>query len=162
MSWVDWVLLGTLAVSVLLGLWRGLVYEVMALAGWVVAYFGCPVLAPLLAPMLPAQRLDSSLLHGLSLVLAFMLILLVWGLAAKLLRSLIHATPLNIVDRLLGGGFGALRGLLIVLLVTVGVVMTPAVRSQAWQESAVAPWLQAALRGLSPLLPDDVVKFMAV
>ncbi len=162
MGWVDWVLLGTLGVSVLLGLWRGLVYEVMALAGWAVAYFGCSMLAPVLAPLLPAQRLDPALLHGLSLVLAFMLILLVWGLAAKLLRSLIHATPLSIVDRLLGGGFGALRGLLIVLLVAVGVGMTPAARSEAWQASAVAPWLQVALRGLSPLLPDDVVKFMAV
>ena len=34
----DWVLLGALLLSVLLGLWRGLVYEVLSLAGWVVAF----------------------------------------------------------------------------------------------------------------------------
>lgn len=160
MGWVDWTLLAMLGLSIVVGLWRGLVYEVMAIVGWLVAYLGASPLAPFIAPWLPASRLDPALLHGLSLVLAFLLILLLWGLAAKLLRSLIHATPLSIVDRLLGAGFGALRGLLVALLVAVAVSVTPAVRSDAWQASLLAPWLHAALQGLGPMLPDDVVKFI--
>ena len=35
----DWVLLAALLLSVLLGLWRGLVYEVLSVAGWVAAAF---------------------------------------------------------------------------------------------------------------------------
>ncbi|MCU7375534.1 CvpA family protein [Paucibacter sp. O1-1] len=162
MGWVDLVLLGVLAVSVLLGLWRGLVFEVLSILGWVVAYFACPYVAPFIANWLPQDKLAPNLLHALSLVLAFMLILLLWGLSARLLRALIHATPLSIIDRVLGGGFGVLRGVLIGLLAVVLVSMTPAVRSGPWQESQVAPWLQAALHLLTPVLPAEVLKFIPV
>ena len=162
MGWVDLVLLGILAVSVLLGLWRGLVFEVLSIMGWMVAYFACPYVAPFIANWLPQDQLAPNLLHALSLVLAFMLILLLWGLSARLLRALIHATPLSIIDRVLGGGFGVLRGVLIGLLAVVLVSMTPAVHSAPWQESQVAPWLQAALHLLTPVLPAEVLKFIPV
>ena len=55
MAWVDLVLLAVLAISVLLGLWRGLIYELMAILGWVVAYFVCPHVAPWITPWLPAE-----------------------------------------------------------------------------------------------------------
>jgi|SRR6218665_3002272 len=159
-SWVDLLLLGLLLVSVLLGLWRGLVFEVLSLAGWVVAYFGAPYVAPTLAQWLPQERMGPSLLHVASLVLGFLLILLVWGLGAKLLRALIHATPLSILDRLAGAGFGVLRGVLVCLLLVVVVSMTPAVASPTWQASQLAPWLQVLLQGLKPVLPDEMVKLI--
>ena len=34
----DWLLLGVLAGSMALGFWRGLVYEVLSLAGWMAAF----------------------------------------------------------------------------------------------------------------------------
>ena len=38
LGWVDLTLLALLGVSVLIGLARGLVFELMSLVGWVVAY----------------------------------------------------------------------------------------------------------------------------
>jgi len=162
MGWVDLVLLGLLGISVLLGLWRGLVFEILSIAGWVVAYLGAGYLSPWTEGWLPAERMGPALTHGASLVLGFVLILLVWGLAAKLLRSLIHATPLSAFDRLGGAGFGVLRGVLIAMLVVVMVSMTPAVESVAWRDSQLAPWLQALLHGIRPVLPAEVVKFIPV
>lgn len=159
-SWVDLLLLALLAASVLIGLWRGLVFELLSLAGWLVAYFTSPFVAPLIAQWLPSQRMGPSLIHVLSLLLAFLLILLIWGLAAKLLRALIHASPLSLFDRVLGAGFGVVRGVLVCLLLVVVVSMTPAVASTTWQSSQVAPWLQAVLHGLRPMLPADVVKLI--
>ncbi|MDN3921749.1 CvpA family protein [Roseateles violae] len=159
-SWVDLVLAGLLAASVLLGLWRGLMFELLAIAGWIVAYFGCPYLAPIVGGWLPAERLGPNLVHLAGLVLAFILILIIWGLAAKLLRALLRATPLSGIDRLLGAGFGVLRGLLVCLLLVVVVSMTPAVASPTWAASQLAPWLQELLLGLRPVLPDAVVKLI--
>ena len=34
----DWILLAVLMASMLVGLWRGLVYEVLSLAGWLAAF----------------------------------------------------------------------------------------------------------------------------
>ena len=51
-------------------------------------------------------------------------------------------------------------GVLVCLLLVVVVSMTPAVASTTWQASQVAPWLQAVLHGLRPMLPADVVKLI--
>lgn len=159
-SWVDLLLLGLLLGSVLLGLWRGLVFEVLSLLGWVVAYFGAPYLAPTLSAWLPQERMGPSLVHVAGLVLGFLLILVLWGLAAKLLRALIHATPLSVIDRLLGAGFGVLRGVLVCLLLVVVVSMTPAAASPTWTASRLAPQLQALLQDMRPILPAEVVKLI--
>lgn len=162
LAWVDLMLLGMLALSVLIGLWRGLVFELLSLAGWAVAYFGSPYVAPFVATWLPAERMGPSLIHVASLLIAFLTILLVWGFASKLLRALIRSTPLSVIDRLGGAGFGVLRGVLVCLLVVVAVSMTPAAASSTWQASQVAPWLHVVLHGLRPMLPADVVKLIPV
>ena len=52
-GWVDWALLAVLAVSVVVGLWRGLVFEVLSLVGWVVAFFAAQAFAPFAAAYVP-------------------------------------------------------------------------------------------------------------
>lgn len=153
MTWVDIALLTMFAISVVLGIWRGLVFEVMTILGWVVAYVASPYVAPWIERFLPPEKLGPTLLHALGLVLGFMLVLLVWGLGAKLIRALIHATPLGVIDRLGGAAFGVVRAVLLGLLAAVIVGMTPAVRSEPWTESRLAPWLQGALLQVRPLLP---------
>jgi membrane protein required for colicin V production len=159
---VDLLLLAMLAGSVLVGLWRGLVFELLSIAGWLVAYWGAPYLSPTLQAWLPQERLGPSLLHAAGLVLAFILILLAWGLAAKLLRALIHASPLSILDRLAGAGFGLLRGALLAILLVVVVNMTPVAAMDAWQNSQGVPHLQQLLLSLRPLLPAEVSKMIPV
>jgi membrane protein required for colicin V production len=157
-NWIDWLLLGLTGSSLLLGLWRGLVFELLSLAGWLVAYLLSPLLSPLLESWLPQAKLGPSLSHVLGLVIAFVAVLLIWGLGAKLLRALLHASPLSIVDRLLGAGFGFLRGLLICLALVLVVGMTPAIESQAWQASQLVPLMQVVLQTLRPLLPAELLQ----
>jgi len=160
MDWLDLVLLSALVLSVLVGLWRGLVFEVLSILGWLVAYFAMPYVAPLILPWLPLERLGESLAHVLSLGLAFLLVLLVWGLSAKLLRALIHATPLSLVDRLGGAGFGLLRGVLICVAVVTVVGMTPMAQSAIWSQSQLVPHCQTVLQWLRPVLPESARKMI--
>jgi len=153
MNWVDLALIGLFVISVLLGAWRGLVFELMTIAGWIVAYLACPFVAPLVERFIPIDKVGPTMLHALGLVLAFVLVLLVWGIAAKLIRAVIHATPLGVIDRLGGAGFGVLRAVLLALLTTVIVAMTPAVHSAPWVESQIVPYLQVTLTQVKPLLP---------
>jgi membrane protein required for colicin V production len=160
LSWIDLLLGAILLVSALVGLLRGLVFELLSLAGWVVAYLGAPSLAPMLYDWLPAERLGPALLHALGLALGFVLILLVWGLAARLVKSLVRASPLSVLDRLAGAGFGALRGVLIGLLMVVVAGFTPLARSATWQASQMAPRLAGLMHDLRPLLPDTLARVM--
>lgn len=160
LAWVDMVLLGVLLLSVIVGLWRGLVFELMSLVGWVVAYVAAQAGSPLLAPHLPVGLPGSALQQGLAFTLSFLAALIAWAILARLVRLLVHATPLTLIDRALGAGFGLLRGAVLLLAVSTVVAFTPAARSQPWQDSQGAAWLGAALQGLKPVLPDEVLRHL--
>ena len=151
LSWLDWTLLAVLLLSVAVGLVRGFVFECLSLAGWVVAWFAAQWGAPLLAPHLPGMA-GSALNQGLAFAVTFMAALIVWTLLARLVRMLIHATPLSLPDRLLGAVFGLLRGGVLLLVVATVVAFTPASQSQGWRASHGAHWLGVALASLKPLL----------
>ncbi len=155
-AWVDAVLLGLLAISVVIGLVRGFVFELMSLAGWVVAYFAAQWLTPLVSPHIPVGAPASAVNHAASFVVTFIAALLAWALISRLLRMLIHASPLSFIDRLLGGFFGLVRGLMLALAIATVVSMTPLIKSKPWQASQAAPWLQAGLSALRPLLPPQL------
>jgi membrane protein required for colicin V production len=159
-GWVDACLLAVLTLSILVGAMRGFVFEVLSLAGWLVAYFTALWAMPMLAPRLPIGAPDSLLNLGASFASVFIVTLIVWSLLTRLVRSLIHATPLRPIDRLLGAGFGLLRGSVVLLIVAALVGFTPAARAAPWQASVGAHWLAAAMVELKPPLPPDVARFL--
>ena len=160
LGWVDWALLAFLALSVATGLWRGLVFEVMSLLGWVVAYVLAQMFSPQVAAELPFGAPGSALHQGVAFAITFVVVLIAWSLVARLVRLAIHATPLTVIDRLLGAGFGLLRGAVLLLAIATLVAFTPAVRSPPWQNSYGAAWLAVVLHGLKPVLPADVARHL--
>lgn len=160
LGWVDWTLLACLGLSILIGLWRGLVFELMALAGWLVAYVLAQTWSPAVAPHLSVAAAGSALQLGAAFLLTFVAVLIGWTLLARLTRMLVHATPLTVPDRLLGAGFGFLRGTVLLLALATLVAYTPAARSQAWRESQGAAWLDQALHGIKPVLPQAMQRHM--
>jgi membrane protein required for colicin V production len=160
LGWVDLVMLGVLLLSLALGLWRGFVLEVLALIGWVVAYFAAQWLAPVWAPHLPLGEPKSNLNYAASFAVAFMAVLIGWGLASRVLRMLVNATPLRGADRVLGAAFGLLRGVLLLMVLATVVALTPAASSPEWHRSQGVQWLAVAMQGLKPLLPRDIAQFL--
>jgi membrane protein required for colicin V production len=160
LGWVDWALAAALALSIVVGLWRGLAFEVLSLLGWVAAYIAAQVFASAAAPMLPIGTPGGGLNQGAAFALVFVMALIAWALASRLLRMVIHATPLQLIDRLLGGGFGLLRGAVLLLTVATVVSLTPVARAPAWQHSQGAAWLGVLLQGLKPVLPESLAQHL--
>jgi membrane protein required for colicin V production len=144
---LDWVLLAVLALSTLIGLWRGLVFELLSLAAWLLAWLAAQWWSPAVAQWLGTAHTAPAF------ALTFVAALIAGGLLARLARLLVAATPLRLVDRLLGAGFGFLRGLLILLVAASLLALTPAARSPAWRASRGAGGLQALVEMLKPLWP---------
>ncbi len=159
-AWVDAVFGALVLVSVGVGLARGLVYELMGLAGWVVAYFGGAWLAPLAAPWIPVGVPGSALNHSAALLLCFLAVLIAWGLLARVLRWLVSATPASLADRVLGGVFGLLRAALLAMALATVVLLTPAAQSPLWQASVAVPWIVVAVKGVRPLLPPELSRWL--
>ena len=156
MTGIDWILAALLLLSALVGLWRGLIFEVLSLLGWIAAFFVARWLAPTVGAYLPLQGLSDPLRYAAAFALTFILAVLLAGLLAALVRKLVSAVGLRPVDRLMGAAFGALRGVVVLLAVALVVDLTPFKRSEAWQQSLLAPVLALALGGLKSAWPDSL------
>jgi membrane protein required for colicin V production len=153
LGWVDVAMLGIVVLSALIGLLRGITFELLSLAGWFVAYFGGRWLEPFVAPHLPIGAAGSALNGAAAFASAFLALLIVWSLLARAVSALIAATPLRPLDRLLGAVFGLVRGVLVLLVAATVIAYTPLAQSPAWRQSVGAVALEGVLLQLLPLLP---------
>jgi membrane protein required for colicin V production len=153
LGWVDIAMLAVVLLSAIAGLVRGLTFEILSLLAWVAAWFAGLWLGPVIAPHLSIA--SPSLNNIAAFAIAFVIALVVCGLAARAVSALVGKTPLRPLDRLLGAVFGVLRGLLVLLAIAIVVAHTPASSSAAWRESHGAAWLAEMLRELMPLVAPE-------
>lgn len=152
----DIALLAVIALSAIVGVWRGFLVEVMSLAVWLAAFwlaftFGDNVGA-LFAPAV--ETAPARLFLGYASL--FLGALALGGLATWLIGRLVKGTGLSGTDRLLGLGFGVVRG---VALCCVGVLLlgfTPLPRDPWWQASRLLPSFTPGAEWLREWLPDAV------
>jgi membrane protein required for colicin V production len=157
---LDWIVVAVLAASVLLGLWRGLVYEVLSVLNWLAAFVLAQWLAPRAADWLPLSQAGDSFRYAAGFVLVFVAALFAGGLLAWLTKKLVEAVGLRPVDRALGGIFGLVRGTVAVLVLGVVVHLTGLKNGLWWTESVTAGVATAALRGLKPVVPERFGTFL--
>ena len=160
MATLDWIAVALLLVSMLLGLVRGLVFEVISLAGWVVAFVAAQWLAEDVGRWLPFGDPAASWRYAAGFVLVFVGVAFSVGLLAALTRKLVAAIGLRPVDRILGGVFGVARGAVAMLTVAVVVHLLALSDSAWWHGSRSAIVLDAALQGLKPALPDKLASYL--
>ncbi len=160
MAVLDWIAIALLVVSMLFGLVRGLVFEVISLAGWVAAFFCAQWLADDVGAWLPFGDPAASWRYAAGFVLVFVAVAFGVGLVAAITRKLIAAVGLRPVDRMLGAAFGVARGAVALLAMAVVVHLLALDDSAWWHESRSAIVLDAALQGLKPALPEKLASYL--
>ena len=120
---IDGVVALVVVVSALLAYGRGLVREVMAIVGWVVAAILAFLFAPQVEPLVRELPVVGEFLTDsceLSIIGAFALVfaaaLIVVSLFTPLFSSLVQRSALGGVDQGLGFIFGVARGVLLVAI----------------------------------------------
>jgi membrane protein required for colicin V production len=158
MSWLDYAVAGVLAVSLLIGVWRGLVREVISVLGWVIAFLAANLFAGPLGSSMPQAIPTPELRVAAAFVAVFVGALVLSSLAGLLLSKIVKSIGLGGVDRLLGAVFGAARGLLLVAAAAVFAGLTSAPRQAYWRDSASGPLLVQIALTLRPLLPQTLTE----
>jgi membrane protein required for colicin V production len=138
----DYVILGVVAISALMGLVRGFVREILSLAIWTLAVVLALAFADEFAAQLPARIEGASLRFASAFALIFIATLVAGAIVQSLVRSVVHATGLTGADRFIGLVFGALRGAVVCLVAVIAVRPFTAQQSW-WLESRAIPVLGA-------------------
>lgn len=155
MNGIDYTILAILALSVLVGLWRGLVSEVLSLATLLVAAWAAWLLGPSVASRmtfidLPAVRTAAGY------AACFVLVLVLGALVRFLVHRLLATAGLSGTDRMLGMAFGLVRGVLLVCVMVFLAQFTVLTREVSWQQSVLLPPFQRATIWLGQQVPAGV------
>lgn len=142
MTALDIVFLLLVGLGLMFGVMRGFVHEVLSLGIWIAAIVALRLLhGPLAGALEPVIGTVSG-----AYVLSFALILLIVVVGGKLLvrqvGGAVRRSVIGPLDRILGGGFGALKGLVGMALLYMGFSL---VYDTIWGRDAFRPlWIARA------------------
>jgi membrane protein required for colicin V production len=156
MNGLDIAVLGILLLSMLLGLWRGLISEVLSLAGWPIAIVLSKLSAGSIAPLLPIEQEEMRIATAYALV--FVAALIVCGILARLIARMLKAIGSDWTDRAMGGLFGILRGGLVVLVLVWLAGLTHVPEQNFWRGSLTGKTLEDVALLTKAWLPDNIAQ----
>lgn len=154
-NWVDWTLTLIAVVSIITAAMKGIIRELISLAA---------VVLGLAVAALGYQRAavwfdDLTRSHEVALAAGFLTlflgILVLGAVLSSVARRLINTAGLQSFDRILGGIFGAFRGLAIDCILLLALVAF-AVKPDAVNQSVLAPYVTTGARAIAFLMPADL------
>lgn len=116
MTWVDFAVIGVLAISAILAFMRGLVREVLGVGAWIGAGLAAAWGTPLARPQVHHWMGGSPWADPATFVAIFLVTLIVLLLIAHAIGGAVRRSPLGGLDRTLGLLFGLGRGAVLVIL----------------------------------------------
>lgn len=158
MTGFDYVALGIVGVSLVFGLWRGVVGEIIALVAWVVAIFAAVEFGARVGTFVFAGLSDPALRTLAGCVVIFVGVLVVMALFRMVVRSMVKALGLSVSDRILGMVFGLVRGVLVCMVLVALGGMTSAPTQPWWRQATLSAPLETAVLATRSWLPDDLAK----
>jgi membrane protein required for colicin V production len=160
MEYADYVILGIIVISALVGLVRGFIEEAFSLAVWVTAFLVAFQYSGALALQLEGHIELPSARTSLAFAGIFLSVLLVGGLLTFLVGKLVEKTGLSGTDRMLGGVFGGVRGLVLVLFLMLVAGLTPVTQDPWWQQSRAIQRLMPLAEWSAQFLPDYILEHL--
>ena len=158
MTIFDYAVLAILVLSILLSVVRGVVRELLSLAGWVIAFMVASSFAAAFSPMLPSAIIGDQFRGVLAFASIFLSALLAMGLLTMLISALVKTAGLGFADRFMGSLFGFARGMLVVLLAVLAAGFTTVPQEPFWKKAVLSAPLETVAMMIIPWLPQDLTR----
>lgn len=113
MTHIDYLILAVIVISAGIGAFRGLIREAIALATWIIGIWLAWNHNEFVVPYLGGALAQEPVRSWAARIIVLVLVLLVGTAIGALSNSVVRTSIFSGFDRLLGFGFGLLRGLLI-------------------------------------------------
>lgn len=175
LNWVDLIILAFFFLSIIAGMGRGFIGEVVSLLTWIMAF----IVAITFTYPLASAFTSSSSVQGivtqassaigmsasqpvsyLALVICFLILfagtILAGSLLGYFLNFAFQVGTLGIGNRLLGGIFGFARGFIINLVLIFLVQLTPFNKASWWQQSQFVASFQPTVQWLDGIISPNL------
>jgi membrane protein required for colicin V production len=141
MNGADYLIVGVLAFSSLLGLFRGFLREAIGVIAWLGGLWLAWRYAPLVEPFLGGAVSDPPVSTWAARAIIVIAVVIVGWLVASVLAYLLRHSSLSImVDRLLGLLFGFVRGAVVVAAVVMLAQFVQLNEMPWWKKSKLLPF----------------------
>ncbi|HEX7046848.1 MAG TPA: CvpA family protein [Gammaproteobacteria bacterium] len=156
MAWVDWIFIGVILLSTLVGLWRGFVREALSLATWIFAFWLAWAFSDNAAAWFE-RWIDTPSLQVLAgFALLFFIVLVIGALVNHFAAIALERTGLTGTDRAVGTVFGLLRGgVLVAALVLVGLLLKLN-RDPWWEHALFIEYFEPVAMWLMGFFPESI------
>lgn len=158
MTSFDYAVLAIVGLSIILSIMRGLLREVLAIIGWVAAFYVAKTYVNELLPMIPTDIPTESLRILAAFLVLFLATLLVTSLLAIALSAIFKKIGLGWLNRLLGAAFGLARGILIVCIVVFLAGLTNIPKDAHWRNAMFSAPIEALVITMLPWVPISIAK----
>jgi membrane protein required for colicin V production len=155
---VDYLILGVVVLSMLIGAFRGFFPEVLSLLGWIVGLWIAWQYADALQPALVEHVESPVLALWIARFVLFAAVVLVAGLLTEVVSLAIERTGLSGANRALGLAFGLARGLVVVGALTLFAHLIELSRAPWWDQAKLVPYAERIAAGLEAFLPEVLVE----
>jgi membrane protein required for colicin V production len=156
--WVDLAIVAIIGLSVFTGLIRGFVKELIALCVWILAFWVAFNYSQSLDPWLQKYIQDATVRKVTAFILILIGTLIAGGIVNATLGFILKRSGLSGTDRILGMGFGFIRGVFIVALIMVVIKMTSLPYEEYSKESKLYAKFDPLVSWLSASMPDFIQK----
>jgi len=136
----DLLVSAVIAACIVLSAMRGVIAEAGSMAAWVVSFFFAKLFAASFADLAFASFQPRLFALALSFISLFVIACLIQKMLRSLLTSAVSAVGLGFANRILGGVFGALKGVLIVTLLVMLASKTDLPDTEEWRQSYTLPF----------------------
>lgn len=154
----DMIALGVVSISIVISLVRGLIRELISLVSWFLAAWFSIRYSNQIAHYLTFTDIQSLRVF-LAFLLIFVLMVFLGAIVNFMMGQLVRKTPFSAADRILGMGFGAARGVLVLSVLVLLGGLTPLPRDDWWQNSYFIPRVQKVAIWMKGFLPLEVSQY---
>lgn len=160
LNWADFVIIGILVFSVLVGMLRGFIREVLTIAVWILSFYVAFHYANTVSHMLSGAIENASMRYVVSFVLLLVAMIFVGAVINYIIAKLLKTTGLSGTDRVLGLGFGLARGVLLIGVLVMFAMHTTLTDDPWWKESQMMGQFEQVGDWIKGYLPEDWSKWL--
>ncbi len=158
MTSFDYAVIAIIVISALVGWWRGFMYELFSLIGWLAAYIVARTYSVQVLPYVPEAVGAENIRSAAAFAVLFIATLIIAALFAWFLARLAKFAGLSGMDGKFGAIFGMLRGgLVVIALVWLG-GLTDLPQLPFWRNALSSKPLQEVALYAKDYLPEKPVR----